>query len=240
MKLTRACALKGSPVFLAAFAFGLRGFAQAPTCPDASSHISMESGSYSSQPGVTFVLHHFVATLEPMGKTLPNCLQKITDVTHADIFVSNESLTQVFAKKLRATDSSIRDLKIVHGFGTATLSGEMVKLVPIKFSIEGTVSTDGTSLSMTADKIDADGIPIKMLLGMVGQHLSSVLGFKGLNGVQVNGNVMSFSPERVAHLRGYIASVEATPQGLTLHYGRRPGAHTRTEAKLNRPASAPS
>lgn len=202
-----------------------RVVAETQGCPIAASHIAMESGSYSSQPGVQFVLHHFDATLVPMGKAAPQCLGKMTDVAHADIFVSNESLTKVFAGKLSTTGSDIRDLKIVHGVGTVTISGAMGKVVPVRFSIEGPVSTDGTVLSMTADKIDADGIPIKGLLEMVGKHLSSVLGFKGVNGVQVEGNVMSFSPEKVAHLRGYIASVEATPDGLTLHYRPRPRGH---------------
>lgn len=195
---------------------------ESPLCQDATSNISMERGTYSSQPGVQFLLRHFAATLVPLGATAPGCLEKMTDVRHADIFVSNDSLTRVFARKLGATDSKIRDLKIVHGFGTVTLSGEIVKLIPIKFTIEGPVTTDGTRLSMTASKIDADGIPVKMLLGMIGEHLSSVLSIKDVDGVQVNGNVMSFLPEKVAHLRGYIASVDATPEGLTLHYRHRP------------------
>ena len=180
----------------------------------------MESGSYSSQPGVTFVLHHFVATLVPMGKTVPSCLPKMTDVAHATIFVSNESLTQVFATKLEAKDSKIHNFKIEHGAGKVTLTGEIVKVVPIKFSIEGPVSTDGTRLMMNASKINADGIPLKLLLSMVGEHLSSVLGFKGVEGVSVEGNTMSFMPEKIAHLKGYITAVETSPEGLTLHYGR--------------------
>lgn len=207
----------------ASLAWPFCGFARASVCPASSSHIVMESGSYSSEPGVEFVLHHFVATLVPMGKTAPTCLQKMTDVAHATIFVSNESLTQVFAKKLSESDSKIRDFKIVHGEGKVSLTGEIVKLVPIKFSIEGPVSTDGTRLMINASKIDADGIPIKMLLGLVGEHLSSVLGLKGVDGVSVEGNTMSFLPEKIAHLKGYIASVEASPAGLTLHYGHRRG-----------------
>lgn len=195
--------------------------AETPACPGAPSRLTVEDGSFSSEQGVSFALHHFAATLVPMAKTAPRCLEKMTDVSHADIFVSNESLTRVFAKKLSTTDSKIRNLKVVHGFGTVKLSGEIVKLVPIKFSIEGPVSTDGNSISLTANKIDADGIPMKLLLAMVGEHLSSVLAFKDVQGVRVDGNVMSFWPEKVANLRGYIASVEATPHGLTLHYRRR-------------------
>ncbi len=199
----------------------------------------MESGSYSAEPGVTFTLHHFAATLVPLGKTAPGCLQKRTDVAHATIFVSNDSLTQVFAKKLSASDSKIRNFKVEHGMGTVTLTGEIVKVVPIKFSIQGPVSTDGTRLMMQASKIDADGIPIKMLLGMVGEHLSSVLGLKGVDGVAVEGNTMSFLPEKIAHLRGYIESAEASPAGLTLHYGRKPGTHGRTVARVARPGASP-
>ncbi len=203
-----------------------------PACPDAASKMIVENGSYSSQPGVTFLLRHFHATLVPQSKTLPDCLTKMTDVSHADIFVSSESLTQVFSKKLGATESHIRNLKITHDFTGVTLTGEITKLVPIKFSITGPVSTDGSILSLHAQKINADGIPMKMLLSMVGEHLSSMMSFKGVNGVVVDGDVMSFSPEKFAHLRGYIASVETTPKGLTLHYGRKP------PALATRPAAA--
>lgn len=206
-------------------------WARDAVCPDAASRIVLESGTYSSAPGVLFVLHHFQATLVPMGKTAPMCLEKMTDVAHATIFVSNESLTQVFAKKLSNTENKIRNFKIEHGEGTVTLTGEIVKVVPIKFSIEGPVSTDGRRLIINASKIDADGIPLKMLLSMVGEHLSSVLGLKGVDGVSVEGNTISFLPEKVAHLKGYISSVEASPAGLTLHYGRKPGAHARTVAR---------
>ncbi len=201
---------------------GAVSHAQQPACPDASSHIVVERGSYSSQPGVSFALHHFSATLVPMGKTLPACLAKMTDVAHADIFVSNESLTKVFAKKMGATASSIQNLKIENGLGKVSLSGEMVKIIPLKFTIEGPVTTDGTLLLLNAKKINADGIPLKLLLTLVGQHLGSMVGFKGVSGVEVNENVISFSPEKIAHLKGYIASVDTTPQGIKLHYGPKP------------------
>lgn len=210
-----------SVVFLSIFS-ALSPSAQQVSCPAAPSHIVMESGSFSSQPGVSFKLHHFSATLVPMGKKEPMCLQKMTEVAHAEIFVSNESITRIFAKKLGATDSKIRNLEIKHGSGVVTLSGEITRIIPIKFSIEGPVTTDGTLLFMNATKIVADGIPVKALLTIIGEHLSSMLTFKGVGGVSVDGNVLSFSPEKVAHLKGYITSAEATPTGLTLRYGRKP------------------
>ena len=155
--------------------------AQAP-CPTSSSHISMERGSFSSQPEVTFELRHFVATLVLQGDKAPLCNQKMTVVSHADIFVSNASLSRVFADKLDQTHSKIKGFQIENGLNKVSLRGEVVKIIPLKFSIEGPVTTDGKALLLHADKIDADGIPIKALLEMVGDHLSSVLNFKGCNG----------------------------------------------------------
>ena len=200
---------------------GVRARAQAqPPCPSSPSHISIQQGSYSSQPRVTFELRHFVATLVPLSSKAPLCNQKMTVVSHADIFVSNESLTEVFANKLGKSDSKIKDLKIENGLDKVSLRGEIVKVLPLKFTVEGPVTTDGNALLLNATKIDADGIPIKALLGVIGEQLSSVMNMGAVKGVVIEGNTMKFYPEKIAHLRGYIASVESSPQGLTLHYTR--------------------
>ena len=72
MKQTYASALAALPWAWAAFSSGTKAPAQTPRCPATSSHISMESGVYSSGPGVEFALHHFVATLVPQGRTVPS------------------------------------------------------------------------------------------------------------------------------------------------------------------------
>ena len=199
----------------------------------------MQRGSFSSQPEVTFELRHFVANLVPLGRKAPLCDQKMTVVSHADIFVSNESLTHVFAAKLGQTDSKIKGLQIENGLDKVSLRGEIVKMIPLKFSIEGPVTTDGNALLLHVNKIDADGIPIKALLDLIGDQLSSVLNFKGVKGLVVEGNTMAFYPEQIAHLKGHIASVECSPQGLTLHYARASRAVAMTPVKANqKPASA--
>ena len=184
----------------------------------------METGSYSSQPGVTFNLRHFVATLVPEGDNAPACYAKVTVVSRAEIFVSNESLTHVFSEKLGRTDSKIKNLKIENGLGKVTLSGSFTKLMPIQFTISGPVTTDGTALMLDASQIKADGIPVKLLMKMVGEDLGSMLGLNGVNGIKVEDNRMSFFPEQIAHLRGHISSVETTNEGLILRYGRKPVA----------------
>ena len=193
--------------------------ASANTCPPPISHIVMQSGDFSSQPGVVFRLRHFSATLVPIGKTAPSCYEKMTVVSRAEIFVSNESLTRVFTEKLGAGETKIKGFKVENGVGKVTLSGRITKIIPLDFSIEGPVTTDGTLLLVDASKIKADGIPVKALLAIVGEHLNSIFAMKGVAGVTVKENQLAFSPEQVAHLKGHIQSVETTAQGLTLHYG---------------------
>lgn len=193
--------------------------AQPTACP-LSSHISIASGTFSSQPGVTFRLTHFVATLVPRAKTAPDCFQKDTVLTHGEIFIDNASLTQVFAGKLQATQSKIKDFKVQNDVGKVTLSGHITKLIPIAFTIEGPVTTDGSSLLLDSGKIKADGIPVKELLGLVHEHLSNLLNMNGVGGVAISGNTLSFSPAQIAHLKGHIDSVQTTPEGLILRYSR--------------------
>ncbi len=188
-----------------------------PPCPGPS-RISMGSGSFSTRPEVTFHLKHFRAMLVPMGKTSPVCFQHYTDVSQAEIFVTNESLTALFGQKLAATDTKITDLKIQNRADGVTITGKMKKLIPIVFSISGPLTTNGSELRMDAKSIKADGIPVKALLGMVGEHLNAVLQLKNAKGITVQEDSLSFSPEQVAHLRGHIASVATSPEGLTLRY----------------------
>ena len=180
----------------------------------------MNSGTFSSQPGVTFRLSHFVATLEPREKTAPGCYQKDTVLAHGEIFISNESLTRVFASKLEAANSKIKNFKVQNGLGKVTLSGSITKVIPIAFTIEGPVSTDGKVLQLAATRIKADGIPVKALLDAVGEHLSAVLKLNGVPGVGVTGDTLSFSPEQIAHLKGHIDSAESRADGLILRYGK--------------------
>lgn len=218
--------------------------AQTESCSPLSSRINLASGAFSARPGVTFKLHQFSATLVPRGKTSPACFQKLMIVDHADIFVSNESLTSVFAEKICASRSKIRNLKVTNTADGGTLSGTVDKMkMPIDFSIQGPITTDGQYVTITAAKIKADGIPVKGLLSLIGEQLSSILVLGDVKGLIVGDNTLSFSPEKVANLKGNIASVQTSPEGLTLHYRRKPvSARARTVASLadTRPAPAPS
>lgn len=193
-----------------------------PKCPQTESHINMRSGTFSSQPGVTFDLHPFVAHLVPMAKDAPRCYQAMTVVQHAVIFTSNQSLTNIFASKLKDTNSKLHDLRIVNGNGTVRLDGAMRELIPINFHVEGPVSTDGEAIRVDVTSIRADGIPVKLLLATLGKNLNSLFSTLSVPGIVIEGNTMLFRPEALAHLRGHILSAVSSPTGLTLTYGPPP------------------
>ena len=207
-----------SELTFAALLFASPLLAQKQACPAPTSHISIASGTFSSQPGVSFRLKNFDATLVPMGKTAPTCYEKLTVVSHAEIFVSNESLSEIFSEKLQGSQSKIKDFKVENGLSGATLSGRIAHFIPLNFSVEGPVTTDGSEIRLDARKIKADGIPVKELMHMVGAELNSVLQLKGMSGITIEDNALSFSPEQVAHLKGHIASVTTSAEGLTLRY----------------------
>lgn len=125
----------------------------------------------------------------------------------------------MFSQKLQDSDSKIKDFTVHHDADGATLTGTIRKVIPLHFSIQGPVTTDGNLIRLTAKSVKADGIPVKELLKLIGAELTTLLPLKNLKGIQVEEDSLSFSPEAVADLKGHIASVSTSPQGLTLRYG---------------------
>ena len=68
---------------------------------------------------------------------------------------------------------------------------------------------------------------MKELLKLVGAELGTLLPLKNLKGIQVEDDTLSFSPEAVADLKGHIASVTTSTQGLTLRYDSGGARHRR-------------
>ena len=82
------------------------------------------------------------------------------------------------------------------------------------------MTTDGNALQLHAQKFKADGIPLKALLQLIGEHMSSVLSVKSVAGLTVEENTMSFFLGKLAHLEGHISSVATTDRGLTITYSQ--------------------
>lgn len=219
---TASCALRGilirtslllvSPMFCLGTVY-----AQAVPCPTESS-ISIPHGWFEVNPGVRYQLTNFRAKLIPNGKVAPQCYGRATVVSKAQIFVTSESLTTVFAQKLQASDSKIKDFAVHNDVDGATLTGTIKKVIPLHFSIQGPVTTDGNLIRLTAKSVKADGIPVKELLKLIGAELNTLLPLRNLKGIQVEEDSLSFSPEAVADLKGHISSVTTSTQGLTLRY----------------------
>lgn len=180
----------------------------------------MEKGQYSPLEGTTFSLQDFAANMVARGKASPLCFARTTDVLHGQVFISAESLARLFAQKVQQANTSVSQVKVEIRDDVAHLSGKVHKGIDISFEIAGPISTDGTVLILRARKIKAEGIPMKGLLGMIGVHLSSLLGSESVNGVATKGDTLIFEPIKIAHVRGHITSAHLASDGLTIVFGQ--------------------
>jgi hypothetical protein len=192
-------------------------------CPEPVTHITVAQGQYSPLPGTVFDLRDFRAELIRRGKNSPVCFQRWTDISRGDVFVSSQSLSNMFEQKVKQSESSISDIKVETKSGNKVrLSGKIKKLVWLPFSIEGPVSTNGRTLELQAKSIKAAGIPMEKLLDTLGKELSSIIKSESVNGVAVNGDTLIFQPELISHVRGHINSFEVTAEGLRVQFAAVP------------------
>jgi hypothetical protein len=191
-------------------------------CPQPVTHIDVTQGEYYPQPGTIFELRNFRANMVSRGKSSPMCFLRWTDIAEGQVFVRGEGLTKLFDRKVKQSNSSVSDIKIETKDDGVHISGKVKKLLPIPFSIEGPVTTDGRTLAIQAKSIKAIGIPIKGLLGAVGKELSSMISSESVNGVAVNENTLIFQPASISHVRGFISNVVVTEKGLTVTFTEKP------------------
>ena len=180
--------------------------------------MEMGKGQYSPMPGAIFELQNFSAQMRARGNTSPLCFNRITEISHGQVFISSASLTHLFENKIAQSDSKMKDVKVEIKDNLAHVMGTMKKGVDIHFDIEGPVSTDGTVLILTAKKIKADGIPMKALLGMLGEHLGNLLGSESVEGVKADGDKLIFVPALISHVTGKIVKLELKNEGMMLDF----------------------
>lgn len=201
-------------VLAAAILFPLLASAAPVRCPPPRTAMEMEKGTYSPQEGVEFHLQQFSAFMDARSKKAPLCFARMTIINQGQVFITSESLGRMFARKIREGKSSISDVKIEMKDNAVRISGKMKKVIPLPFDIEGPVTTDGNVLRLEAKSIKAAKLPVKGLLNMVGAHLASVIGAETAAGVTAKEDVLTFEPEKLAFIKGRIASLQVKPQGL--------------------------
>lgn len=192
--------------------------AQTVKCPPPPGIMHMDKGTYSNQPGVTFDLASFSATLQPMGKRAPLCYAKTTIIEQGNIFVSTESLTHLFSQKLKEANSQIKDVEVEVKDNEVLIHGKVKKVLWLPFSVDGPVTTDGTNLKIDTKEIKAMGLPVKGLLDALGKHLQSLTGAESPNGVVAEGDSLIFHPYEIAHVKGHITSATVTSEGLHVRF----------------------
>lgn len=194
-------------------------FAQQPLkCPDIS-HVSISRGEYSPRPGVSFGLLDYAATMVPSSESMPACMVKINEVEHGQVFASMEALTKVFNMEVsKGQKHTISGIHVRADGSDIAISGTAHKGVPIPFTIRGPVEVvNGQLLSLRAKNIDAAGIPIKWLLNAVGLELGNMVS-AGSKGVTVQGDLLLFQVDKLAHMKGHISSARVQNDGLKIDF----------------------
>jgi hypothetical protein len=202
-------------------------------CPEGPSHLVIDKGEYTSRPGVVFGLQGFSGYQVPRGKQMPLCLAKITDIQHGRVFVSGQSLTNMFTQKMKQSPKkqSVSDIKVRINGDRVVITGKVKKLLPVSFEIEGPVeAAEGYAIRLRAEKIKAAKLPVKGLLEMVGAELSSLINSQATRGVTVQENTILFEPEKLANIRGQLTRVQISGDALVIHFApaqKRPSAARR-------------
>jgi hypothetical protein len=183
--------------------------------------MKMQRGSYSPQPGSVYDLRDFEAEMVARGKTAPLCFMRITEIRTGEVFVTPESLTHMFQQKLSQNpNSKMSEIKVeTRDDNTVHISGKVKKKITMPFDIEGPVSTDGRNLILNAKKIDAGKLPVKWLMGMLGENLAKMIGSESVSGVVAKNNTLIFQLSQIAHVEGHISKLQTTNKGLLVTFG---------------------
>ncbi len=205
--------------------------AEAPPCPTVSA-MNVNKGEYSPREGVEFTIENYAAHMVPRGKNPPWCYVKLNEVEHGHIVVSDAALTKLFQQKL-SNSGKISDLKVQAKDGHIVLSGTAHKGLPIPFTVEGPVTTDGRHLLLHAEKVKAAKLPVKGLLDMLGVQLGSILNPGSNKGVTVKDQVIVFDPEQIGNISGHIERLQVSGQDLVVDFGKGPA--TVAQAKGSKP-----
>ncbi len=209
----------GSLLLLLCWLIGSSFAAEPLKCPAPVTRIAISQGEYSPQPGTVFQLHDFVANMVARGKTSPLCFNRTTEIAHGDVFVSSDSLSAMFKRKLKQSHkSSISDVTIETQPDKVVLKGKMKKVIAVPFTVEGPVTTDGRNLDLQAKSIKALGLPVKGLLDALGKELGSMIQSESMTGVAASGDTLIFQPEGISHVEGHIAKVSITDKGLSVQF----------------------
>ncbi len=202
--------------------------AELPPCPTTSA-MNVSKGEYSPRDGVEFTLENYSAHMVPRGKQSPLCYIKLNEIEHGHIVMSDAALTKMFQQKI-SKSGKISDLKVEAKDGHIVLSGTAHKGLPIPFTIEGPVSTDGRRLLLHAEKVKAAKLPVKGLLEMLGMQLGNILNPGSNKGVAVKDETMVFDPAQIGNISGHIERLQVTGQDLVVDFGKPPATVAQAKA----------
>jgi hypothetical protein len=111
-------------------------------------------------------------------------------IEEAEVALTEESLSALLNEWVFAyPDAPLRDLEAEIGDDLLTLHGELDKLIPLPFTIEGTLAvTEDGNLRLTPTSIQAAGLPVAGLMELLDVEMVELIDAEEARGVRVDGN----------------------------------------------------
>jgi hypothetical protein len=119
--------------------------------------------------------------------------------------------------------SPLKNIKISGEGNQVKLAGTIHKIIPIAVELNGTLSAIADNqIRMHVNKIDVLKIPVKALLKELHVSLADLFPAKGIQGIQVTDNDITFDPGTLLpppHIRGHLTAIRIANPDLEEVYG---------------------
>ncbi len=133
--------------------------------------------------------------------------------------------------------SPLKNIHIAGDGDQVKLSGTVKKIVPIAIELTGTLSAvDDNRIRIHVKKIDVLKIPIKAILNSFHMKLQDLFPAKGVPGVDVTENDITFDPAKLLpppRIRGHLTAIRIANPDLEEVYGEAKADVERTEQWRN-------
>ena len=224
-----------SAALLAAAAYSVSEMPAAPAGKAAPNGVAiqMKSVNFRLADNIALEVRSLRGTLVPSRPPIPVTFDDVTsfdvDVDAAEVAIAPADLTALMNSYVLASGRSpIHNVSMEIVGDRIKQKGAIHKGIDMAFEIEGTLSAsaDG-NIQMHADKIKSDHIPVKGLLHLIGDNLSSIVKTNATPGMKVEGDNIILIPSVLTpppHIRGRIVRVQIQDGKIIQYFdsGRKP------------------
>lgn len=151
-----------------------------------------------------------------------NASDWMVNIHTGTLTLDDASMTAIFNKYVfNYPGCPLSDLKIQNKDGKVSMSGTLHKVLPLPFSMEGTLSPNGQGqLVLKPDTVKSAGIPVKGIMDVLGLEMASLINSKAA-GVKIDGNNVVIYPDKLLPppaITGFAAGAKVEVGRVTMYF----------------------